>query len=53
MLMTYRARGHGSDTDAPFEMPLRQVVRWRRGKCVWWRTYAVRAEALETVGLRE
>jgi ketosteroid isomerase-like protein len=52
-LMTLRTRGHGSDTDTPFEMPLWQVARWRRGKCVWWRSFGIRAEALEAVRLRE
>ena len=52
-LMTLRTRGHGSDTGAPFEMPLWSVARWRREKCVWWRSYAVRAEALEAVRLRD
>jgi ketosteroid isomerase-like protein len=28
-------------------------ARWRRGKCVWWRTFLTRAEALEAVGLSE
>jgi ketosteroid isomerase-like protein len=52
-LMTYRARGHGSDTDAPFEMPLWQVVRWRRGKSVWWQVFVTEAEALHAAGLRD
>ena len=52
-LATLRGRGHGSGADTPFEMPLWQVGRWRRGKCVWWRSYGTRAEALEAMGLRE
>jgi ketosteroid isomerase-like protein len=52
-LMTVRTRGHGSDTDTPFEMPLWQVIRWRGGKCVWRRSYGIRAEALEAAGLWE
>jgi ketosteroid isomerase-like protein len=52
-LATLRTRGHGSDTDTPFEMPLWQLVRFRRGKCVWWRSYGSESEALEATGLRE
>jgi ketosteroid isomerase-like protein len=52
-LATVRTSGHGSDTDTPFEMPLWQVIRWRSGKCVGWRSYGIRAEALEAAGLRE
>jgi ketosteroid isomerase-like protein len=52
-LATVRTYGHGSDTDTPFEMPLWQIGRWRGGKCVWWRSYGRRADALEAVGLRE
>jgi hypothetical protein len=52
-LMTYRVRGHGSDTDTPFEMPLWQVVRWRRAKGIWWQVFVTEADALEAVGLSE
>ena len=31
-------RGHGAGSDAPLEETIWQVDRWRRGKCVWWRT---------------
>ena len=53
VLSTLHARGHGSDTDTPFEMPLWQLVRFRRGKCVWWSSYGSESEALEAAGLRE
>jgi hypothetical protein len=44
-----RLRGHGADSQTPFEMPLWFVARWRLGKCLWWRSYATRAEALKAV----
>ena len=50
---TVRTRGHGAGSDSPLDETVWQVVRWRRGKCVWWRTFDVRAEALEAVGLPE
>ena len=53
VLGSLRNRGHGADSHTPFEMPLWLVARWRRGKCVWWRPYGTRAEALEAAGLRE
>ena len=46
-------RGHGSDSDAPFEQMTWQAVRWRRGMCIWWCTVQSQAEALEAVGLSE
>ncbi|MET0510828.1 MAG: nuclear transport factor 2 family protein [Thermoleophilaceae bacterium] len=53
VLGSLRLRGHGADSDTPFEMPLWLVVRWRRGKCVWWRPYVTKTDALEAAGLRE
>src|SRR5213592_308198 len=46
-------RGHGADSDAPFEQMTWQAVRWRRGMCIWWCTVQSQAEALEAVGLSE
>jgi ketosteroid isomerase-like protein len=48
-----RTRGHGAGSDAPMDMTLWQVARWRRGKCVWLRNFYTREEALEAVGLSE
>jgi hypothetical protein len=48
-----RLRGHGADSHTPIEMPLWLVARWRRGKCLWWRSYGSEAEALEAVEQRE
>ena len=48
-----RFRAHGAGSDIPLDQTVWQVVRWRRGKCVWWRSFDTRAEALEAVGLSE
>jgi ketosteroid isomerase-like protein len=50
-LLRQRARGAGSH--APTEQSIWNVARWRRGKCIWWRAFDTRAEALEAVGLSE
>ena len=46
-------RAHGAASDAPVEAMLWHIGGWRRGKAVWWRFFAPRAEALEAVGLWE
>ena len=48
-----RALGHGAASNLPFEDPIWQASRWRRGKVVWWRTFATRDEALEAGGPSE
>ena len=50
---TLHLRGHGAGSDVPLDETVWYVGRWRRGKCVWWRTFETRAEALEAVGLSE
>ena len=52
-LATIRLSGHGAGSAAPTDQATWQVGRWRRAKCVWWRTFQTRAEALEAVGLSE
>ena len=52
-LATLRALGHGAGSDVPFEDTAWQLARWRRGKCVGWRVFNNRDEALEAVGLSE
>ena len=52
-LAALRARGHGAGSDTPTEETVWHVARWRHGKCVWWRTFDTRAEALEAAGLSE
>jgi ketosteroid isomerase-like protein len=49
-LAHFRGRGHARDT--PLVDPVWQPVRWRDGKCVWWRVCPTEAEALEAAGLR-
>jgi ketosteroid isomerase-like protein len=41
------------DVDTPLDEKVCHVARWRHGKCVWWRSFNTRAEALEAVGLSE
>jgi hypothetical protein len=48
-----RGWGHGADSATPVVDPFWQPLRWRDGKCVWWRNCATEAEALEAAGLRE
>jgi ketosteroid isomerase-like protein len=52
-LVRLRTRGHGADSDTPFETPLWWIARWRRGRCVWWRSCGTEAEAVEAAGLWE
>ena len=52
-LATVRLSGHGAGSAAPTNQANGHVVRWWRGKCVWWRAFGSRAEALEAVGLSE
>jgi hypothetical protein len=52
-LAALRALGHGGGSDLPFEDNPWLACRWRSGKCVWWRVFSNRAEALEAAGLRE
>jgi SnoaL-like domain len=46
-----RIRGwaHGAAGDTPIVDPFWQPIRWRDGKCVWWRACATEAEALEAI----
>ena len=46
-----RLRGRGAGSDIPSDERVWHVARWRRGKCVWWRTFDTREEALKAVGL--
>jgi ketosteroid isomerase-like protein len=52
-LANLRALGHGAGSDVPFEDRAWQLARWRHGKCVLWRVFNNRAEALEAAGLSE
>jgi ketosteroid isomerase-like protein len=44
-----RFRGRGAESDAPFEQLRWNAARWRRGKCIWWRTLSTEREALDEV----
>jgi hypothetical protein len=48
-----RGWGHAASSGTPLIDPFWQPIRWREGKCVWWRNCATEAEALEAAGLRE
>ena len=50
---TIRLRGHGVGSAAPTDQATYIMVRWRRGKVVWWRTSDARAEVFEAAGLSE
>ena len=48
-----RALGNGAGSEVSFEDTIWLASQWRRGKCVWWRTFYTRNEALEAAGLSE
>ena len=48
-----RLSGRGAGSTAPTDQAFWLVNRWRRGKCIWWRTFDTRADALEAAGLSE
>jgi len=53
IVAAWRALGHSAAADVPFEDTIWLTSRWRRGKCVWWRTFYTRDEALEAAGLSD
>ena len=48
-----RGWGHGAESATPIVDPFWHPVRWRDGKCVWWRNCSTETEALEAAGLSE
>ena len=52
-LVHARGWGHGAGSTTPLVDPFWQPLRWRDGKCVWWRNCPTEAEALAAAGLRE
>ena len=48
-----RVRGHGGASGATLEQTVWQFAEWREKKCVRYRTFASKAEALEAAGLSE
>jgi ketosteroid isomerase-like protein len=53
MIVAVRVRGHGLDSDVPFEETLWVVSEWRDGKVIWSQNFGSEAEALEAAGLSE
>lgn len=48
-LARIRGRGHGAGSGTPVVETWWQSIRWRDGRCVWWRNFATEAEAREAV----
>jgi hypothetical protein len=48
-----RGRGHGVGSATPIIDPFWQPLKWRNGKCIWWRNCATEKEAFEAAGLQE
>ena len=47
IVASLRALGDGAGSDMPFEDTIWLASRWLRGRCVWWRTFYTRDDALE------
>jgi hypothetical protein len=48
-----RGWGHSGVSKTPIVDPFWQPVRWREGKCVWWRNCSTEADALQAIAERE
>jgi SnoaL-like domain len=48
-----RGWGHSAASETPLVDPFWQPIRWRDGRCVWWRNCSTEDEALEAAGLSE
>ena len=44
-----RGRGRGAASSAPVVETWWQLIRWRDGKCIWWRNFATEAEAVGAI----
>jgi ketosteroid isomerase-like protein len=53
MIAALHLRGHGVDSDAPFEETVWGAGEWRNGKAVRLQMFGSEAEALEAAGLSE
>ena len=42
-------RAHGAASATPIVETWWQSIRWRDGRCIWWRNFATKADALETI----
>jgi ketosteroid isomerase-like protein len=45
----FRGTAHGAGGETPIVDPFWHAMRWRDGKCVWWRTAATEMAALEAI----
>ena len=52
-LAFYVVRGRGRQSGAEVTMPVTQVVRWRDGLCIYFKSYADRDDALRDMGVSE
>jgi ketosteroid isomerase-like protein len=48
-----RVVGRGTGSETPFNQEAWQILHWREGKLVLWRTVRSESEALEAAGLSE
>ena len=48
-LVHVRGRAHGAASSTPVVETWWQSIRWRDGRCVRWRNFATKADALETI----
>jgi ketosteroid isomerase-like protein len=53
VIATLRWCGHGAGSGTPVDLSLWITSRIRAGKCVWWRAFGDKDEALEAAGLPE
>jgi ketosteroid isomerase-like protein len=44
-----RGRAHGAASTVPVVETWWQSIRWRDGRCIRWRNFATKADALETI----
>ena len=49
-LAAIRYRAHATESDTAVEARLWMAGRWRRGKCVWWGSFASEADAAKAAG---
>lgn len=52
-ISTLNQRGHGAGSATPIDEAIWQVIRWRRGKSIWWGNFRTRSEGLKAAGLAE
>jgi hypothetical protein len=52
-LTRIRGWGHGAGSETPLIDPFWMPLRWRDGRCVWWRNCSTEKEALDAIGRTE